>query len=78
MNPLATFGGGLQGGAAGPSAAGGTLTSGFDSSGWAVNVGAGSAGANRGGAGGDLQQYVPFVLAAAGLLIVWRLTRRKR
>ena len=77
-NPISTlFGGGLQGGAAGPSSAGASTSSGFNSSGWNVNFGAGRIDSNAGGAG-DLGQYVPFVLAAAGLLIVWRLTRRKR
>lgn len=77
-NPLAQlFGGGLQGGAAGPSSAGASTSSGFNSSGWNVNFGAGEIASNAGGAG-DLGQYVPFVLAGVGLLIVWRLTRRKR
>lgn len=65
------------GGAAGPSAAGGTTTSVFDSSGWNVNFGEGRISSSAGGVG-DLGQYVPFVLAGVGLLVVWRLTRRKR
>jgi hypothetical protein len=74
LNPFATFGGGLTGGQAGPSAAGGTTTSGFDSSGWAVNFGSGSAGANG---GASLEGYLPYLLAGAGLLLLWRMTRKR-
>lgn len=66
----------FTGGSAGPSAAGGTTTSGYDASGWNVNFGAGTIDSNRSDAG-DLGQYLPFVLAGAALLIVWRLTRKR-
>lgn len=76
MNPISTlFGGGLTGGAggmAGPSGASGEGA--FDSSGWAVSFGSGSASAT-GGAG--INQYLPYILAGAAVLIVWRMTRKR-
>lgn len=67
----------VPGGPTGPATAGGSNTSRFDSSGWNVNFGEGGIESNAGGEG-NLGQYMPFVLAGAGLLIAWRLTRRKR
>lgn len=63
---------GGAGGAAGPSAARGD--SAFDSSGWNVNFSSGSIASNAGGLGA----YAPYVLAAAAVVIAWRMTRRKR
>lgn len=63
-------------GNAGPATAG--LRSGnnaFDSSGWNVNFGEGSIDSNRGGEG--LGAYLPYIVAGLGLLIVWRMNRKK-
>lgn len=72
-----TGGGGLSAGGGGPSGASGSTNTGFDSSGWAVNFGSGSAGASGSNGGQDLGQYTPYVLAFVGLLVVWRLTRKR-
>lgn len=68
--------GGALGGTAGPSEASGKLDGMFDSSGWSVNFGAGSIESSR-AQSGDLDRYVPYVIAGVGLLIVWRLTRKR-
>ena len=71
-----TGGGGLSAGGGGPSTAG--LRSGdnaFDSSGWNVNFGNGSIDSTRGGSG--LSDYVPYVLAGLGLLVAWRMYRKR-
>lgn len=50
----------------------------FDSSGWNVNFGSGAIEATRSqNDAGGVGQYLPFVLAGVGLLIVWRMTRKK-
>lgn len=69
----------ITGGAAGPSAAGGTTNTGFDTSGWAVNFGTGNASAtgSTDSPVGNLGGYLPYVLAGVGLLIVWRMTRKR-
>lgn len=64
---------------AGPSNAVGRSDSVFDSSGWNVNFGAGdvtSADSRDQGQAGQFDRYVPYVLAAAAIMIVWRMTRR--
>lgn len=49
----------------------------FDSSGWNVAFnGDIDAEANKSQAG-NFDQYMPYVLAAAGVLIVWRLTKKR-
>ncbi len=71
-----TGGGGLSAGGGGPSSAGGgTNNSGFDSSGWAVNFGAGNANATPSADG--LGQRTPYIMAGLGLLIAWRMTRKR-
>lgn len=80
MDPLSMIGGDftpkLQGGAggnAGPSSAmGGTST--FGASGFNVNFGSGSVSSSQAGA---LGQYVPYIMAAAAVLIVWRMTKKR-
>lgn len=72
-----TGGGGLSAGGGGPSSAGGgTNNSGFDASGWAVNFGAGNA--NATGSAGGLSKWTPYIIAAVGVLVVWRMTRKAR
>jgi hypothetical protein len=68
--------GAALGGSAGPSEASGRLDGMFDASGWSVNFGAGSIESSR-SQSGDLDRYVPYVIAGVGLLIVWRLTRKR-
>jgi len=66
---------GGAGGAAGPS----TARSGdgiFDSSGWSVIFGNGNELAATRADTGNLGQYVPWVLAAVGLLIVVRMVKK--
>lgn len=60
----------LSAGGGGPSG----LSSGFDSSGWVVNFGAGSVDSRNGKGGAE--DYTLYVLAAAAVLIAWRMTRR--
>lgn len=79
MEPMSLLSGGIAGGvkggaggSAGPSNALGGDSS-FDASGWNVNFGAGSVSSSR----SDMGQYLPYILAAAGVLIAWRLTRKK-
>lgn len=69
----------ITGGTAGPSYADGMFGGGlFDSSGWSVNFGAGSIAATRAQSQpGDLGQYLPWLLAAAGVVVVWRLSRKR-
>lgn len=73
----------LKAATGGTSSAGGTSTSSFDSSGWNVNFGSGTVNSDRtqgtpmgGGAVASLNPYLPYVLVAAGLLVVWRMTRK--
>lgn len=64
---------GGQGGSAGPS----TARNGdgiFDNSGWQVFFGNDNKATSS--KAGELGSYLPYVLAAAGVLIAWRLTRR--
>ena len=71
-----TAGGGLSAGGGGPSTAG--LRSGdnaFDSSGWNVNFGDGSIDSARGSEG--MGAYVPYILAGLGLLVAWRMYRKR-
>ena len=70
----------LKGGDAGPSAAGGTTNNGFDTSGWAVSFGTGNATATGSTESllGKTGGYLPYVLAGVGLLVVWRLTRKRK
>jgi hypothetical protein len=49
----------------------------FDSSGWNINFGGGSIESSRAQDQGGTN-YVPYVVAAAVVLIVWRMTRRKK
>lgn len=75
-----TGGGGMSGGSAGPATATNTVKNGFDSSGWAVSFGSGNAaatGSTEGGSGGQMGQYLPYVMAGVALLIVWRMTRKR-
>lgn len=62
--------GGMTGGAGGSAGGSAGSNSGFDNSGWNVNFGSGSIDAGMG-------QYMPYVLAAAAVLIVWRMTRKR-
>lgn len=48
----------------------------FDSSGWNVNFGTGSIDSQRGGTG--ISAYVPYILAGIGLLVLLRMTRKKK
>lgn len=61
----------MSGGAGGSAGSTASSNSGFDNSGWSVNFGSGSI--DAGGAG----QYMPYVLAAAAVLIVWRMTKKR-
>lgn len=49
----------------------------FDSSGWNINFGGGSIESSRAQDTGATN-YVQYVVVAAVVLIVWRLTRRKK
>lgn len=64
---------GGAGGSAGPSAAHGG-SGWLDGSGWNVNFGGGSITSSR---ADSLGQYLPYAIAAAAVLIVWRLTRKR-
>lgn len=66
--PGGAFSGGA-GGAAGPSE--NRSTAGFDNSGWNVNFGSGSI-------DGGMGKYLPWVIGAAGLFVVWRLSKSNR
>ena len=71
-----TGGGGLSANSTASATAG--LRSGdnaFDSSGWNVNFGSGSIDSTRGASG--LSDYVPYVLAGLGLLVAWRMYRKR-
>lgn len=70
------LGSSLGGGPVGPSEAILRGENMFDSSGWNVNFGAGKIDSNREQAG-EFSQYVPYVLAAAAVLIAWRMSRKK-
>lgn len=65
----------LSAGGGGPSGASGAVEGMFDSSGWVVNFGAGSVESSRAEVG-ELTPYLPYVLAAAAVLIAWRFTKR--
>lgn len=73
------FAGSLGGSLGGqPAQSGVSGQSSFDSSGWNVNFGAGSIRSDREQKqAGNFDQYIPYVIAAAGVLIVWRLTRKR-
>lgn len=74
MSGLKSLQGGA-GGAAGPSAArGGNSDSIFDSSGWTVVFGDGNT--TEASRAGELGGYLPYLLAGAAVLIVWRMTRK--
>lgn len=64
----------LTGGASGPSTAAGRGESSFDSSGWNVNFGGGAISSS---ASGGLSEYLPYVLAAAAVVIAWRMSRKR-
>ena len=67
----------ITGGTAGPSSADGMFGGGlFDSSGWNVSFGAGSVSSARSDAG-DLGKYLPWIVAGVGVVVVWRLTRKR-
>jgi hypothetical protein len=75
---LAGFGASLNS-PAGPSNAVARQDSPFDSSGWNVNFGAGSissADSRDQGQMGQLSPYLPYIIAGAAVLIVWRMTRK--
>lgn len=62
----------------GPSNATGKADSIFDSSGWNVAFGAGNISSQRSQEQrGSFDQYLPYIIAAAGVLIVWRLTKQR-
>jgi hypothetical protein len=63
-------------GSSAPSTAAGRADSVFDSSGWNVNFGGGSIEATRSQTD-KLSEYMPYLLLGAGLLVVWRLTRKR-
>lgn len=67
------LGSGLMGGS---SSAAQDTSSMFDSSGWVVQFGDGSVSTQRSQAGA-LSEYMPYMVLAAGLLVVWRFTRKK-
>lgn len=48
----------------------------FDSSGWNVQFGDGSIATER-TQSGAMAEYMPYLIFAGGLLIVWRMTRKK-
>jgi hypothetical protein len=60
----------------GPSNAALRGDSAFDSSGWNVNFGAGGIESDRSQTQ-PLSEYMPYILVAAGLLVVWRMTRKR-
>ncbi len=64
------------GGGSAPSSSGTGGYSSFDSSGWNVNLGSGSIDSTRSGAG-TFDQYLPYALVAVGLVVAWRLTRKR-
>jgi hypothetical protein len=49
----------------------------FDSSGWVVQFGDGSVSTERSQAGA-LSEYMPYLILAAGLMVVWRFTRKSK
>lgn len=62
------------------SSASGQSSNQFDNSGWNVNFGSGSIDSKRSETPQGSQmvdQYLPYALAVVGLLMVWRLTRKK-
>lgn len=79
-NPYAAaFGAAATALSGGPSSASGESTSSFDSSGWNVNFGGGSIDSTRAAGSGalsQLEQYLPYALIFAGVLIVWRMSKR--
>lgn len=70
---------------AGPSNAQGRSEAVFDNSGWNVSFGAGDIDSNSekststgaGSLGGQLTDYLPYFIAAAGAVILWRMSRKK-
>ena len=72
-----SFAGSLGSGGAAPTSA--VSASPFDASGLSFNFGSGSIDSERStGAANDLAQWLPYVGIAAGLLIAYLLTRRKK
>lgn len=71
--------GSALGSSGGPSSAMGSAKSGFDSSGWNVIFGdnAKLSTSRSQSEAGNFDQYIPYVLAGVGVLIVWRLTRKR-
>lgn len=72
----------MQGGS---SSASGTSTSSFDASGWNVNFGSGTIESKRSSgqpvstaSGEDLAQFMPYIVGVVGLLVVYRLMRKKK
>jgi hypothetical protein len=77
MDPYsAVISGAVQGLTSGAATADQKQSSAFDSSGWNINFGSGSITSDRKQAGA-LSDYMPYLLLGAGLLVVWRFTRRK-
>lgn len=86
MDPWTALGGSFLSGfgaslnsPAGPSNAVARQDSVFDSSGWNVNFGSGSvtsADSRDQGKAGEITGYMPYILAAAAVMIVWRMTRK--
>ncbi|MGB4345320.1 MAG: hypothetical protein WBJ21_02870 [Burkholderiaceae bacterium] len=80
MDPttLMSVGSGLAKGLTGGSATSSNKSdSMFDASGWNVQFGDGSITTDR-TQGGAMSAYMPYLLLAGGLLIVWRFTRKKK
>jgi hypothetical protein len=79
-NPYAAgFGMAAQALSGGPSSASGESTSSFDSSGWNVVFGGGNIDSKRadGGLPTELGQWLPYAAIFAGVLIVWRMTKKR-
>lgn len=72
----AVISGAVQGLTSGAATADQKQQSAFDNSGWNVNFGSGSIASDR-KQSAALADYMPYLLLAGGLLVVWRLTRRK-
>ncbi len=48
----------------------------FDGSGWVVQFGDGKISTDR-SQGGSWSDYAPYLILAAGMIVVWRMTRKK-
>lgn len=68
----------LSAGGGGPSGSGAGMFEGmFDSSGWNVNFGAGNIESSRAQSQTKpMDEYMPYLILGAALLVVWRMTRR--